>query len=145
MFTYRSNFRYKISINLYPFIPNLVWSLRVWCVSVGHTLKSDCILFIYNNVITRDWNEELQTTRELPRKNLPERLLRERAIFKVSNYLIKQKIKFQDFYNLSFSRFILTLCPQLLVELWQSLTVEITTFSICKLINCFLLIDGLTW
>nr|CAD7452993.1 unnamed protein product [Timema tahoe] len=33
---------------------------------------------------TRDWNEELQTTRELPRKNLPERLLRERAIFKRS-------------------------------------------------------------
>ena len=32
---------------------------------------------------TRDWNEELQTTRELPRKNLPERLIRERAIFKV--------------------------------------------------------------
>lgn len=32
---------------------------------------------------TRDWNEELQTTRELPRKILPERLLRERAIFKV--------------------------------------------------------------
>lgn len=35
---------------------------------------------------TRDWNEELQTTRELPRKNLPERLLRERAIFKVSQF-----------------------------------------------------------
>jgi protein TIF31 len=35
---------------------------------------------------TRDWNEELQTTRELPRKNLPERLLRERAIFKVNDY-----------------------------------------------------------
>lgn len=33
---------------------------------------------------TRDWNEELQTTRELPRKNLPDRLLRERAIFKVT-------------------------------------------------------------
>ncbi|XP_055854273.1 protein clueless isoform X2 [Episyrphus balteatus] len=32
---------------------------------------------------TRDWNEELQTTRELPRKTLPDRLLRERAIFKV--------------------------------------------------------------
>ncbi|XP_063967453.1 clustered mitochondria protein homolog [Lytechinus pictus] len=32
---------------------------------------------------TRDWNEEIQTTRELARKNLPERLLRERAIFKV--------------------------------------------------------------
>lgn len=36
---------------------------------------------------TRDWNEELQTTRELPRKNLPERLLRERAIFKVLQWL----------------------------------------------------------
>ena len=33
---------------------------------------------------TRDWNEELQTTRELPQKNLPERLIRERAIFKVA-------------------------------------------------------------
>lgn len=32
---------------------------------------------------SRDWNEEIQTTRELPRRNLPERLLRERAIFKV--------------------------------------------------------------
>lgn len=32
---------------------------------------------------TRDWNEELQTTRELTRRTLPERLLRERAIFKV--------------------------------------------------------------
>lgn len=37
---------------------------------------------------TRDWNEELQTTRELPRKNLPERLLRERAIFKVPMSLV---------------------------------------------------------
>lgn len=32
---------------------------------------------------TRDWNEELQTTRELPRRTLAERLVRERAIFKV--------------------------------------------------------------
>ncbi|GIY01947.1 clustered mitochondria protein homolog [Caerostris darwini] len=32
---------------------------------------------------TRDWNEELQTTREMPRGTLPERLIRERAIFKV--------------------------------------------------------------
>ncbi|KAH3889427.1 hypothetical protein DPMN_013481, partial [Dreissena polymorpha] len=32
---------------------------------------------------TRDWNEEIQTTRELSRKTLPERLIRERAIFKV--------------------------------------------------------------
>ncbi|CAB1348925.1 unnamed protein product [Coregonus sp. 'balchen'] len=35
---------------------------------------------------TRDWNEELQTTRELARKNLPERLLRERAIFKLRDF-----------------------------------------------------------
>uniref|UniRef100_UPI00358E5CE2 clustered mitochondria protein homolog isoform X2 n=1 Tax=Myxine glutinosa TaxID=7769 RepID=UPI00358E5CE2 len=34
---------------------------------------------------TRDWNEEIQTTRELPKKNLPERLVRERAIFKVQS------------------------------------------------------------
>nr|CAB3231841.1 clustered mitochondria protein homolog [Phallusia mammillata] len=32
---------------------------------------------------TRDWNEELAATRELPRNSLPERLLRERAMFKV--------------------------------------------------------------
>ena len=32
---------------------------------------------------TRDWNEELQTTHELPRGTLQERLTRERAIFKV--------------------------------------------------------------
>jgi hypothetical protein len=42
---------------------------------------------------TRDWNEELQTTRELPRKNLPERLLRERAIFKVSMSFKKALLK----------------------------------------------------
>ena len=33
---------------------------------------------------TRDWNEEIQTIRELPRKTLPDRLIRERAIFKVT-------------------------------------------------------------
>lgn len=32
---------------------------------------------------TRDWNEEIQTTRELSKKTLPERLIRERAVFKV--------------------------------------------------------------
>lgn len=36
---------------------------------------------------TRDWNEELQATRELPRKTLSDRLLRERAIFKVRFYV----------------------------------------------------------
>ncbi|CAM9961536.1 unnamed protein product [Lampetra fluviatilis] len=34
---------------------------------------------------TRDWNEEIQATRELPNKNLTERLLRDRAIFKVQS------------------------------------------------------------
>lgn len=32
---------------------------------------------------SRDWNEELQSTRELPRESLTERLVRERAIFKI--------------------------------------------------------------
>lgn len=31
----------------------------------------------------RDWNEELQITKELSKKTLPERLIRERAMFKV--------------------------------------------------------------
>uniref|UniRef100_A0A4W3J7C7 Clustered mitochondria protein homolog n=1 Tax=Callorhinchus milii TaxID=7868 RepID=A0A4W3J7C7_CALMI len=34
---------------------------------------------------TRDWNEELQTTRELPREVLTQRLQRERAMFKVNS------------------------------------------------------------
>ncbi|XP_060521182.1 clustered mitochondria protein homolog [Cylas formicarius] len=42
---------------------------------------------------TRDWNEELQTTRELPRKTLPERLLRERAIFKVHSDFVAAATK----------------------------------------------------
>ena len=41
---------------------------------------------------TRDWNEELQSTRELPRSTLPERLLRERAIFKVGCEAIRLKL-----------------------------------------------------
>ena len=32
---------------------------------------------------SRDWNEEIQATKELPKKSLPERLIRERAMFKV--------------------------------------------------------------
>ncbi|XP_018008261.1 clustered mitochondria protein homolog isoform X2 [Hyalella azteca] len=42
---------------------------------------------------TRDWNEELQTTRELPRRSLPERLLRERAIFKVHSDFVSAATK----------------------------------------------------
>ncbi|XP_056586170.1 clustered mitochondria protein homolog isoform X2 [Triplophysa dalaica] len=33
----------------------------------------------------RDWNEELQSTRELPRKNLTDRLMRDRAVFKANS------------------------------------------------------------
>lgn len=33
---------------------------------------------------TRDWNDELQSTKELPKDTLPQRVLRERAIFKVN-------------------------------------------------------------
>jgi protein TIF31 len=33
----------------------------------------------------RDWNEELQITKELSKKTLPERLIRERAMFKVTH------------------------------------------------------------
>lgn len=32
---------------------------------------------------SRDWNEEIQATKELPKKTLPDRLIRERAMFKV--------------------------------------------------------------
>lgn len=44
----------------------------------------------------RDWNEELQITKELPKKSLPERLIRERAMFKVNknkicNFICKRK------------------------------------------------------
>lgn len=41
----------------------------------------------------RDWNEELQTTRELPRKTLPERLIRERAIFKIHSDFVAAAVK----------------------------------------------------
>lgn len=46
-----------------------------------------CFIYVFFFLQTRDWNEELQTTRELPQKNLPERLLRERAIFKVRFFM----------------------------------------------------------
>ncbi|CAF3862709.1 unnamed protein product, partial [Rotaria sordida] len=41
----------------------------------------------------RDWNEELQITKELPKKNLPERLIRERAMFKVHTDFISAAIR----------------------------------------------------
>jgi protein TIF31 len=41
----------------------------------------------------RDWNEELQTTHELPRGNLAERLIRERAIFKIHSDFVAAAVK----------------------------------------------------
>uniref|UniRef100_A0A673J608 Clustered mitochondria protein homolog n=1 Tax=Sinocyclocheilus rhinocerous TaxID=307959 RepID=A0A673J608_9TELE len=38
-----------------------------------------------NTLKARDWNEELQTTRELPRKNVTDRLMRDRAVFKANS------------------------------------------------------------
>ncbi|MFH4976175.1 hypothetical protein AB6A40_002884 [Gnathostoma spinigerum] len=41
----------------------------------------------------RDWNEELQTTHDLPRSTLPERLIRERAIFKIHSDFVSAAVK----------------------------------------------------
>ncbi|KHN83700.1 Clustered mitochondria -like protein [Toxocara canis] len=41
----------------------------------------------------RDWNEELQTTHELPRETLTERLVRERAIFKIHSDFVSAAVK----------------------------------------------------
>lgn len=41
----------------------------------------------------RDWNEELQTTHELPRESLPERLIRERAVFKIHSDFVSAAVK----------------------------------------------------
>ncbi|XP_050472854.1 LOW QUALITY PROTEIN: clustered mitochondria protein homolog [Bombus huntii] len=69
------------------------YQLYAWCApQIEHTIDAIRAEDTFSSKLgyeehipgqTRDWNEELQTTRELPRKNLPERLLRERAVFKV--------------------------------------------------------------
>lgn len=69
------------------------YQIYTWCApSLDHTLDAIRAEDTFSAKLgyeehipgqTRDWNEELQTTRELPRKSLPERLMRERAIFKV--------------------------------------------------------------
>ncbi|KAK0420690.1 hypothetical protein QR680_014829 [Steinernema hermaphroditum] len=41
----------------------------------------------------RDWNEEIQTTHELPRENYQERLIRERAIFKIHTDFVAAAVK----------------------------------------------------
>ncbi|CAF1018399.1 unnamed protein product [Rotaria magnacalcarata] len=41
----------------------------------------------------RDWNEELQITKELSKKTLPERLIRERAMFKVHSDFVAAAIR----------------------------------------------------
>ena len=60
------------------------------------------VFTIYVIQQTRDWNEELAATRELPRATLPERLLRERAMFKVIYFLLL--FKMPDFSDLFFVR-----------------------------------------
>ncbi|CAB3380510.1 Hypothetical predicted protein [Cloeon dipterum] len=69
------------------------YQVYAWCApNIDHTIDAIRAEDTFSSKLgyeehipgqTRDWNEELQTTRELSRKNLPERLLRERAIFKV--------------------------------------------------------------
>ena len=41
----------------------------------------------------RDWNEELQTTRELPRTSEAEAIFRERAMFKVHSDFVAAAVK----------------------------------------------------
>ncbi|EDO49938.1 predicted protein, partial [Nematostella vectensis] len=41
----------------------------------------------------RDWNEELQSARELPRDNIQQRLLRDRAIFKITSDFVSAATK----------------------------------------------------
>lgn len=69
------------------------YQLYTWCApSLDHTLDAIRAEDTFNSKLgyeehipgqTRDWNEEIQTTRELTRKTIQDRLLRERAIFKV--------------------------------------------------------------
>ena len=53
---------------------------------------------------SRDWNEEIQATKELPKKSLPERLIRERAMFKV-NILFITKHSAADLFSICPRRF----------------------------------------
>ncbi|XP_015229383.1 PREDICTED: clustered mitochondria protein homolog [Cyprinodon variegatus] len=78
----------------YELIP-APFQVYTWAAPLGdHTL--DCISSeeTYTSVMgldeqtagqTRDWNEELQRSRELPRASLQERLHRERCIFKINS------------------------------------------------------------
>ena len=92
---------------------------------------------------TRDWNEELQTTRELPRKNLPERLLRERAIFKVIFFPFKKFIIRLTFFLFLF-RSILILLPPLHEEPKPSLTATSWLLILEKSLECKCL-SGITF
>lgn len=94
--TFKRNFAFmqKRRSMRHPF-ERLATSYQVyaWCApALDHTLDAIRAEDTFSSKLgyeehipgqTRDWNEELQTTRELPRNSLPERLLRERAIFKV--------------------------------------------------------------
>ena len=41
----------------------------------------------------RDWNEEFQTTRELPGDTLPQRVFKDRALFKVHSDFVHSAVK----------------------------------------------------
>jgi len=73
----------------------------------------------------RDWNEELQITKELPKKTLPERLIRERAMFKVSalfkNLFSLQKIFFYRFTVISSRQQFAVAKLLSMVTSWQSI------------------------
>ncbi|XP_070572300.1 clustered mitochondria protein homolog [Ptychodera flava] len=69
---------------------------------IDHTIDSIRAEDAYNSRLgyeehipgqTRDWNEELQTTHDLPRKTLQERIVRERAMFKVQSDFVQAAIR----------------------------------------------------
>ena len=43
---------------------------------------------------SRDWNEELQSARELPQANVHEKIVRDRTIFRVSHILQESQVTY---------------------------------------------------
>lgn len=91
IFKIKNTYTYKIINNLEMLIDTNTWNTTDY---INEIINYFLLILAFSSKLgyeehipgqTRDWNEELQTTRELPRKNLPERLLRERAIFKVDS------------------------------------------------------------
>lgn len=72
---------------------NLLWLFYANILSLNCTMWTESLCFIIFQL--RDWNEELQSARELPKETMQQRLLRDRAIFKVL-YLSVYKSTFYD-------------------------------------------------